>query len=145
MFIGEYSYTVDSKGRVVMPPAFRDNLKGRIYVMKGFEKYLSVYDEHEWNIQQKSYAGLNEFGSSARNLKKLVYSGMSEVSPDKQGRIKIAPPLIEYSCIEKDVVIVGIDNHIEIWATKEWKRFLEEYESNLGNLAENLNGKTQDE
>ncbi len=145
MFIGEYSYTVDAKGRVVIPPVFRDNLKGRIYLVKGFERFLSVYDEHEWDIQQKSYAGLSEFGSNARNLKRLVFSGMSEVSPDKQGRIKIAPPLMDYSCIKKDVVIVGVDNHVEIWAVEEWKRFLDEYESNLGTLAEKLNGNTQDE
>lgn len=143
MFIGEYSYTIDAKGRVVLPPDFRSNLKGRIYVVKGFERCLCVYDEAEWERQQQGYSQLSDLGEKARKLKRLIFSGMIEVSPDKQGRVKISQPLMAYAEIDKDVVIVGVNDRVEIWAKERWQQFLDSSEPDMEQLAEELNSQKQ--
>ena len=141
MFIGEFFYTIDNKGRVVLPVGFRSGLKGDLYVSRGFEKCLCVYDEHEWRKQHEQLSRMSEFGQDARNLKRLIFSGMNEVTFDRQGRIKISQPLLTYAGINKDVAIVGVNNHIEIWAKERWVRFLTDNEANLEALAEQVDSK----
>jgi MraZ protein len=140
VFIGEYSYSLDDKGRVVLPSGFRADLKGTIYVVKGFEGCLRVYDEREWSIQQQRYAGLSDLNEKARKLKRLIFSGMNEVVPDRQGRIKISQALLSYAGIdqEKEVVIVGVDTHIEIWARQRWEQFINSYDQQIDVLAEDI-------
>ena len=139
MFIGEYSYSIDSKGRVVLPPDLRANLCGRVYVVKGFERCLCVYDESEWERQKQGYARLSDLGEKARKLKRLIFSGMIEVSPDKQGRVKISQPLLQYANIDKEVVVVGVNDRVEIWAKERWQQFLADAEPDIEQLAEELN------
>ena len=145
MFIGEYRYSIDNKGRVVLPPDFRALLKGKIFIIKGFEKCLFVYDEDEWAVQQKRYSGLSDFGEKARKLKRLIFSGMIDVSLDKQGRVKISQPLLQYAGINKEVVVVGVNNKIEIWAKEKWDEFLGDNEDQIELLAEELDSKLQDQ
>lgn len=135
MFIGEYSYSLDDKGRVVLPSVFRSSLKGNIFVVKGFEGCLRVYDEDEWREQQKRFSQLDDFDSQARKLKRLIFSGMNEVSPDRQGRIKISSALLSFAGIDKEVVIVGVESFIEIWAKERWDSFIDECGDQIDVLA----------
>ena len=145
MFIGEYRYSIDNKGRVVLPPDFRALLKGKIFIIKGFEKCLFVYDEDEWDVQKKRYSGLSDFAEKARKLKRLIFSGMIEGTPDKQGRVKISQPLLQYAGINKEVVVVGVNNKIEIWAKENWNKFLDDNEDQIELLAEELDAKFQEQ
>lgn len=138
MFKGEFTYSLDDKGRMVLPSAFRAHLRGTIVVVKGFENNLYVYDEDEWKKQEKVYAGLSDFKGNARKLKLLVFSGICEVLPDKQGRIKVSSSLLKYAGVEKEVVMVGMVNHVEIWAKERWGEFLSSYEAKIGELAEEV-------
>ncbi len=139
MFIGEFVYSVDNKGRIVLPPAFRSLLRGRIYVMKGFEHSLAVYDEREWEKLQKKYAELSEFEVSHRNLKRKIFSGTTDVVLDKQGRIKVPQVQLAHAEIDKEVVIVGVYTHIEIWAKERWDAFSNSDENEIDILAAKVN------
>ncbi|MCB1195105.1 division/cell wall cluster transcriptional repressor MraZ [bacterium] len=141
MFIGEFFYTIDNKGRVVMPAGFRSELKGKLYVSRGFDRCLYVYDEHEWQAQQERLVKMSEFGQEERNLKRLIYSGMNEVSFDGQGRIKLSQPLLNYAGIEKDVAIVGVNSRIEIWDKAKWELFLAQNEADIERLAGHIDSK----
>jgi len=141
MFIGEYNYSIDSKNRVVIPSEFRPELGDTMYLGRGLDKCLFVFDEQECRLLQQKYSALSDLSENARNLKRLIFSGMVRVSPDSQGRIKITPPLMQYSSIKKEVVIIGAENRVEIWAKELWDKLISEKGNNIGSLAEIIDSK----
>ncbi len=141
MFIGEYNYSIDNKGRVVIPSEFRPELGEVMYLGRGLDKCLFVFDEEECKLLQQKYAALSDLNENARNLKRLIFSGMVKVSPDGQGRIKVTPPLMQYAEIKKEVVIIGAESRVEIWAKELWDKLMTEKGNDIGALAEIIDSK----
>lgn len=140
MFIGEYNHTVDAKGRVSMPARFRDDLGDAFYITRGMENCLFVYDQREWALMDEKVRNLKLTAKSARGFSRLFYAGAMEIAFDKQGRILIPPHLREFASIEKDVVIVGVSNRIEIWSKDKWNAYLGDDSMNYDDLADALDG-----
>lgn len=119
MFMGEYDHTIDVKGRVIIPSKFREDLSGEFVITAGLDGCLFVYPMDEWERfidELKRLPGSKE----VRQLQRYFMAGAAACDMDKQGRVLIPNKLREHGEIEKDVVLVGVINKIEIWSKERW-------------------------
>jgi MraZ protein len=122
MFIGEYQYKVDEKGRVPLPPKFRRQLKEGVVLAKGLgEKCIAVYTAREWKRVSDTLAEKALTGVSLRRLSRLTHSSAYEASFDGQGRIKLPDTLRTYAEIGDTAIIVGANARVELWSEEGWK------------------------
>ena len=121
MLMGEYSHTLDAKGRMIFPARLREELGGTFVVTRGLDNCLYVYSLAEWDkLSEKLVAQPFSKGSK---LLRFMFSKAGRVEADKQGRILIPINLRGYAGIDKDVVVVGVGNHAEIWDKDKWAEF----------------------
>lgn len=129
LFIGEYEHSIDTKGRLIIPSKFREELQKKFFITKGMDQCLFVFTEEEFRIMSQKVNTLGLSSGNRRGFARLFYSGATECSLDKQGRILINPGLRNYASIEEKVSIIGVSNRIEIWDTNRWQKY-----SNSDNL-----------
>lgn len=120
MFMGEYSHTVDLKGRVIVPSKFRETLGDDFVVTKGLDGCLFVYDMKEWNVFEEKLKSLPITNKDARQFVRFFLAGAATVEVDKQGRILIPGVLREFAELTKDVVLIGVASRVEIWSKERW-------------------------
>jgi MraZ protein len=140
MFMGEYHHNVDAKGRIIVPAKFRDNLGETFILTRGLDRCLFGYPLSEWEIIEEKLKQLPLTKKDARAFTRFFFSGATECEIDKQGRINIATPLFQYAQLEKECVILGVSNRIEIWDKQEWGNYFSESEDSFGEIAENMIG-----
>ena len=138
MFMGEYHHSLDEKGRIIIPSKFREELGESFVLTRGLENCLFVYPLVEWNKIVERLKKLPFTKKDARNFTRFFLSGATIVELDKQGRINITSPLLNYAILEKECVIVGVNDRIEIWSKDKWENFFDENSENLSDIAENL-------
>jgi MraZ protein len=139
MFYGEYEHTLDDKSRVTLPARFRAALEKGVVLAKGFDKNLDVYPGAAWeSVVQARIAELDPFSAETRRLKRIVFAGAAADTPDKQGRVLVPAALASYAGLDKDVVIAGVDDHLEIWNRASWMTQLKESEGSVHDVAERL-------
>lgn len=138
MLMGEYHHSIDEKGRMIIPSKFRNELGESFIVTRGLENCLFVYSNLEWEKITNKLNKLPFTKKDARNFNRFFLSGAIEVELDKQGRINISNPLATYANLEKDVVIIGVGDRLEIWAKDRWEQFFDENSDTLSDIAENL-------
>lgn len=137
MFMGEYHHTIDDKGRLTIPSKIRYELGENFIITRGLDGCLFIYQNDTWNNIIKKYETLPNI-KNARNFMRFFLSGAVATEFDKQGRINIASPLIKYAGINKDCVIIGVGNRVEIWSAEKWNSFIEENENSFSELADSL-------
>lgn len=118
MLIGEYQHNLDAKGRAFIPARFREELGEHFIVTKGLDNCLFVYSLEEWSKLEEKIRSLPL--SKARNLQRFFFAGASDLEADKQGRVLIPANLREYAFLQKDVMIIGASNRVEIWDRQRW-------------------------
>jgi len=142
MFYGEFSHTLDKKGRVIMPAKFREEAESHyidiFYVTRGLDTCLFLFTEEEWKLQEQKFRKLSFTRSEARRFNRLYFSGASKVKCDKQGRILIPNYLQEFAQIKKRIRIVGVSNRIEIWDEHKWIEFYETSRDSFEQIAEKI-------
>lgn len=138
MFIGEYHHSIDEKGRLIVPAKFREELGNSFIVTRGIENCLFVYPMNEWQKIVNKLETLPFTKRDAREFMRFFLSGASEAEFDKQGRINITSPLISYADLEKECVIIGTGDRLEIWSQKNWSTFFNSAKDNMSDIAENL-------
>jgi len=138
MFLGEYQHTLDNKGRLTVPSRFRDELGETFIVTKGLDNCLFVYSLAEWKIVEANLKSLPFTRGDVRAFVRFFFSGASECEIDKQGRILLPLSLREYAKIDKDVVIIGVGNRVEVWAKEYWAEYAEKAEASYEELSEKL-------
>lgn len=137
MFMGEYHYSIDEKGRLTIPAKLRYELGENFIVTRGLDGCLFVYPKNEWeNIIQK-YKELPNT-KDARNFMRFFLSGATVCEFDKQGRINISAPLAKYAELKKDCVIIGVNDRLEVWSKERWESFIDTNEDSLSDIAEKL-------
>lgn len=137
MFMGEYHYSIDEKGRLTIPAKLRYELGENFIVTRGLDGCLFVYPKNEWeNIIQK-YKELPNT-KDARNFMRFFLSGATVCEFDKQGRINISAPLTKYAELKKDCVIIGVNDRLEVWSKERWESFIDTNEDCLSDIAEKL-------
>ncbi len=121
MFMGEYNHTVDAKGRLIVPSKFRESLGDEFVVTKGLDGCLFVYSSKEWEAMEAKFGEMSQFSKEARKFARFFFAGAANCEVDKQGRVLLPAVLREFAGIEKDVVLAGVVNHIEIWSKEKWQ------------------------
>ena len=138
MFIGEYSHTIDAKGRMIIPSKFRERLGERFIVTKGLDNCLFVYPKIEWKRFEEKLKQLPLTSRNARAFVRLFFSGATECELDKQGRITIAPNLRKHANVDKEVVTIGVSTRVEIWSKEEWNDYNETADLSYDDIAEKM-------
>lgn len=135
MFLGEYTHTIDNKGRLTVPAKFRAELSTGLVVTRGMDRCLIIYSMDSWRKLADQISGLKLTDRKARDFRRLVYANATDTVPDSQGRINIPQPLRDYGNLDGEAVIVGCDTYIEIWAPESWNEVRTRVEES-GNDAE---------
>ncbi|KAE9637007.1 division/cell wall cluster transcriptional repressor MraZ [Defluviitalea raffinosedens] len=138
MFMGEYQHTIDTKGRLIVPAKFREELGDVFVITKGLDNCLFVYPYTEWKIFEDKLKTLPLTSGNARKFVRFFFAGAVECSVDKQGRILIPNNLRVYSGLEKDVILIGVSNRVEIWSKENWEAYNNDEDFDASVLAENM-------
>ena len=120
MFMGEYSHTIDTKGRLIIPSKFREELGDEFVLTKGLDGCLSIYPMEQWKIFEKKLEALPLTNKNARQFSRFFVAGATPCELDRQGRILVPQTLREFAGLEKDVVLTGNLNRIEVWSKEKW-------------------------
>ena len=138
MFMGEYHHSIDDKGRLIIPAKFRAELGDKFIITRGIENCLFAYPIERWETIVHKLESLPFTKKDARNFTRFFLSGATVAEFDKQGRINITSPLINYASIKKDCVIIGTGDRLEIWSKDAWDNFFDSASINMSDIAENL-------
>jgi MraZ protein len=138
LFLGEYQHTVDEKGRIVMPSRFRDRLDDGVVVTKGQERCLYVFPADRWEQEVEKVSRLPRTNRTNRNYARSFFGSAIDQQTDKQGRLQLPQTLRTYAGIDKDVVIVGVSDRLEIWDTAAWEALSEEADQLYSSIEEAL-------
>ena len=120
MFTGEYHHNLDTKGRMIIPVKFRDELNGEFVITSSLDGCLSMYAPAEWQILENKLNALPMTNQKARKLKRFLLGSAVSCELDKQGRILVPQTLREFAGLDKDVVLTGNLNRIEVWSKEKW-------------------------
>ncbi len=120
MFMGEYNHTLDSKGRIIIPSKFREDLGDDFVISKGMDGCLFVFTNEEWEGFSEKLRTLPMIDKEARQFTRFFLAGASKAEIDKTGRVLIPNVLREFADITKDVVLVGVGSRVEIWSKARW-------------------------
>ena len=122
MFIGEHKQKMDTKGRVVVPSKFRDELGNQVVVTKGLgETCLYAFSRESWEKVVSKLEELPMTNMKVRNFNRFFLAGANNLEADKLGRVLVSSALREYALLDKEVVWVGVGNRMEIWDVDKWK------------------------
>ena len=138
MLMGEYHHNIDEKNRLIIPSKFRSELGERFIITKGFDKCLFVYSEAEWNKMIQRVGTLQFTRKNVRAFERALIGGASETEFDKQGRINITSPLVHYANIQKECVIIGVNERLEIWSLEEFNKYMKENEDSFEEMIEDI-------
>lgn len=131
MFVGTFEHALDGKGRVVLPAAFRVRLEQGGYVTKRLDGCLAVWTPDEFEREATEMLEKEKRGEVPRNVVRSFSAGAAPIHPDRQGRIALPQNLREFAGLERDVVVIGHINNIEIWDATRWREIDHEGESLL--------------
>jgi MraZ protein len=138
MFLGQYEHSLDEKGRVIMPAKFREDLGDSFVITFGLDKCLFIYPMEEWEKLAHNLEALPFGKKDTRAFKRTLASRALISRFDQQGRVVLAKYLRDYAEIEKNVMIIGVFERIEIWDMKKWKGYAEETEQAYEDIAERI-------
>ena len=129
MFIGTYEHTIDDKSRLTLPVRFRKELGSAVVLGRGLDGVVSVYPHDAWEAGiQARIGGLDPLSRKARELQRFFFAGASEATIDGQGRILLPGVLTGYASLERDVVVTGMNDHLELWNPDAWKQHMDAVE-----------------
>ena len=138
MFMGEYHHNIYEKGRLILPSKFRYDLGETFVITRGIDSCLFVYPKETWNNLTNKLNELSFTKKDVRSFQRFFLSAASICEFDKQGRINISSPLIEYASLDKECVVIGVNDRIEIWSKENFDKFLNDNLENISDIAENL-------
>ena len=138
MFMGEFHHNMDEKGRLIIPSKFRSELKNKFIITRGFEQCLFVYPLNEWNNIIEKLKELSFTKKDARTFMRMFLSGATECELDRNGRINISNHLLSFAKLEKECVIIGVNERLEIWSEDTFNDFYNSNIDNFSDIAENL-------
>ena len=120
MFMGEYNHIIDAKGRLIIPARFRELLGEEFILTKGLDGCLSIYPMDAWEAFETKLRALPLTNKNARTFTRFFVAGATNCELDRQGRILVPQTLREFAGLEKEVVLAGNLDRIEIWSKEKW-------------------------
>ncbi len=138
MFIGEYTHSVDQKGRIAVPAKFRLELTRGAVITRGLDNCLFIYTKKEWQKLADKMTTMPIGQKNSRAFARLMLAGAMDVELDVQGRVVIPEYLRKFAAIQKQAVVAGLYNRIEIWDESKWQAYKISTEKNSEDIAERM-------
>lgn len=139
-FTSEYESKLDTKGRIVLPAKIKAQLPSgegdELVIRRGFELCLIIYPMVEFKKVFSKISGLSEFNEEYRKLQRNFFSGTATVELDANGRFVIPKNMLNYAQLEKDLILIGMGNKVEVWNPSIYEKHLIKDPSELSKLAE---------
>ena len=123
MFLGTHTPKLDEKGRFFLPAKFREELAGGLVVTRGQDRSLAIYPIDTFVEMTRQVAAAPETVKRVRDFQRMLAAQASDEVPDKQGRVTIPPLLRSYAGLDKDIVVVGAINRVEVWDIATWNEY----------------------
>jgi MraZ protein len=139
MLSGAYDHTLDDKGRVSLPAKHRGEMGDTLMLLPGLDGQINVYPYLAWQKAAENVADQNQALKDARDLLRILYAAI-ECQVDRQGRVLIPPSLRARAQLDTEVVILGVNDHLEIWNQDRWQELLERLDSEGSEIAEKMVG-----
>ena len=121
MLLGEFEHTIDDKGRITVPAKLRPELESGLVITKGIDPCLWMYPDDVWSDLAQRIKTLPLTLPTAREFRRQVFGAAANSVPDKQGRVILPTYLREYANIDRQAIIIGLDDHCEIWNPEDWR------------------------
>jgi MraZ protein len=141
MLLGEFEHTIDEKNRLTLPSKFRESFADGLVVTRGMDGCLYAYTRPDFDRLVDDLRGLDQLSREGRVMNRFFFSGAAEAELDKQGRINLPAALIESAGLDREVVVAGVYDHVEIWDRPTWREHLKEVEGSAEHVAERLASK----
>ncbi len=140
MYFGSYEHTLDEKNRLLIPKKLKEGLKENafLYILKGFESCLAVYNQDEFDKLIKQSESISFNKKNSRDYLRLMLSSVTELNIDKVGRIQLPQQLINKFQISRNVIIIGVYDHFEIWDKTKYEEYQSEANERFEQIAESL-------
>ena len=139
MFLGAYEHTIDEKSRLTLPSRFREALAGGVVLTRGLDATVDVYPREVWQRSvQARLQELDPLSREARELRRFFFAGAADAELDRSGRVLVPAPLVRHARLGREVVVAGVDDHIEIWGRSAWEEHLAAVEGSAGHAAERV-------
>ena len=138
MFKGEFSHTIDSKGRMIIPAKMREQLGENCVVTRYLDNTLAIYTQEKFEEIAKKLSAQSSNKSAQRAFVRFFVGGAADLEFDKQGRVLIPSNLRKHAQLKKDAIIVGNGERIEVWNKARWDAYNDEIYGNIEELAEEL-------
>ena len=139
MLLGEHEHTIDDKNRLTLPAKFRQAFSEGVVLSRGLDGCLDAYPAAEWRkLVESRLAPLDRLSREGRLMQRFFYASASEGELDKQGRVLVPPALAKRAGLEREVVVAGMDDHLEIWDRTAWRKQVDEVEGSAEHVAERL-------
>jgi MraZ protein len=137
-FTGEYDCKLDAKGRLVLPAKIKSALPevsgNQLVVRIGLEPCLVIYPVVEYKKVYSKIAGLSEFNAEYRSIQRNFFRGTMEVELDSAGRFLIPKSMLHHAELQKEAVVVGMGNKVEVWNPDKYQAFLIKDQDKLSEL-----------
>ncbi len=139
MLLGEYEHTLDDKNRITLPAKFRAAFATGLVVTRGIDGCLYAYRRDDWDrLVDSRLAELDPLSKEGRRMQRFFFAGAAEADLDKQGRVMLPAALIQHGGLGRNVVVIGMRDHLEIWDSATWRKELKEVEGSAEDVAERL-------
>ena len=138
MLTGEFNHSIDAKGRLIIPSKFREDLGENFMITKGMDGCLFIYPENEWKTFEEKLRTLPLTNKKARDFKRFFLGSAVDGDLDKQGRVLISSALRAYAGLDKEVVLAGVLDRIEIWNKTAWDERNAEVEADIEDIANDM-------
>ena len=132
MFLGEYTHTIDDKGRLTVPAKFRGGMADGLVVTRGFDKNLMLFPLSGWQDMAERIVSRPMGDEDVRTFRRRVFSGAVDLTPDSNGRIVIPIYLREFAAIDSEVIVAGMYNYVEVWSARAWNEVRNTIEQSSG-------------
>ena len=121
--VGQHRYSLDAKGRIALPGKFRDAFGDGLYLTLGQERCLYAFPKDEWERQSRQVRTALSRGQEGRAYERMFFSNAEPVELDKQGRVVIPQRLRAQIALDREAVVIGVWDRMEIWNAAEWDRY----------------------
>ncbi|MGD0165870.1 MAG: division/cell wall cluster transcriptional repressor MraZ [Gaiellaceae bacterium] len=139
MLSGEYEHTLDEKNRLTLPARFKPRFAEGLVLTRGMDNCLSVFTGEEFSrLVESRLSRLDPLSREGRLMHRFYFSGAVEVVPDKQGRVMVPQTLIQSAGLTREVIVVGVLDHLEIWDRSAWREYMKQVEGSVEDAAERL-------
>ena len=138
MFFGSFEHTLDEKNRLLLPFRLRGELGSKLFIMKGYEGSLAIYPQAQFDKYLAKLQSLPFEAKISRDFERIALSSVFELDVDKVNRIQIPTALVNKYSISKNVVVVGLIDHIEVWSKEKWDAYVKDNEAEYEEKSEEL-------